>query len=91
MEISLTDFRLLVIRQGGLFIAYSRKLDLATTGKSEKQAMGNFADLAKIFTKQMIEEETERPGASSQMLIDLGWTNRAKRWTPPLKLGEKKQ
>ena len=90
MELSLRPFKIQLIKQGGLFIVYSHKLDISTTGKSEKQALGNFADLAKFFTKDMIAKEVDRPGASTQQLLEMGWTNRAKRWTPPLTAAAKK-
>ncbi|MBV9349418.1 MAG: hypothetical protein JO026_01575 [Patescibacteria group bacterium] len=81
MDLSLSKFRLQVIKQGRLFIAYSHKLDMATTGKSEDQAIENFADLAKIVEKDAPGSD----GSSNRSLTDLGWTNRAKRWFPPLR------
>jgi hypothetical protein len=77
-------FRLQLIKQGGHFIVYSHRFDIATTGKSEAQAMGNFTDLASIFTEDVIKTEAKYPGTYKQSLLDRGWTNRAKRWNPPV-------
>jgi hypothetical protein len=83
MELSLIDFKIQIIRQGGLCIAYSHALDIATTGKSEKQAVSTFNDLVHVFTHDIIRTEKERPGSLDFKLIELGWTKRAKRWSPP--------
>ncbi len=83
---ALVDFKVQVIKQGGLFIAYSHALDISTTGKSEKQAMDTFSSLVKIFVRETIRTEAERPGGVNQILRDLGWTQKAKRWSPPASL-----
>lgn len=79
MDYALTDLQIQVIRQGGLFIAYSHALDLSTTGKSEKQAIGRFEDVLHIFIREVIKNETEKKGIFNQALLNLGWTQKAKR------------
>ena len=83
MSSASTDFRIQIIKQGRLFIAYSHTLDLATTGKSEAQAVTRFEDLVQIFLRQVIKNESERVGALGPALVHLGWTKREKRWSPP--------
>ncbi|MBI1755258.1 hypothetical protein HYR65_03160 [Candidatus Azambacteria bacterium] len=79
MQYAIADLPVQIIKQGRLYIAYSHKLDISTTGKSEKQAVDNFGDLVHVFIKDMLKN-----GAPKQALVDLGWTQRAKRWQPPV-------
>ncbi len=76
----LADFKVQIIKQGGLCIAYSHTLDLSTTGKSEAQAMNNFGTIAALSTRGV----SKRAVNLDQALLDLGWTKRAKRWSPPV-------
>lgn len=79
MKFSLADLRLQVIKQGTIYIAYSHLLDISTTGKSEKQAIDRFGDLIHISMQEMIKK-----GLPDGMLSELGWTQRQKRWEPPV-------
>lgn len=67
-----------LIRQGGLFILYSHGLDMSTTGKTEAEARDRF---------QSIIDECTKAGVSKSgvcgVLMGLGWTQRAQRWSPP--------
>ena len=78
-----TDFKLQIIKQGNLVIVYSHVLDICTTGKSEEQARGNFDTLVSIFLKDA-EGDIDKAGLLHQSLTNRGWTNRAKRWVPPV-------
>lgn len=76
---SLVKFSIQMIKQGTLFIAYSHTLDISTTGKSEKQANDNFNDLLNILLKDLIKRRN-----IDAVLLENGWTQRAKRWSPPM-------
>jgi hypothetical protein len=56
MDYALAGLPVQIIRQGGLFIAYSHKLDIATTGKSEKQAVDRFGSLIEIFLVEVVKK-----------------------------------
>ena len=75
---SLVKFSIQMIKQGTSHIAYSHTLDIATTGKSEKQANDNFNDLVNILLKEVIKHRD-----FESVLTDHGWTHKAKRWSPP--------
>jgi len=67
-----------VTKQGKRFVAYTPALDIATSGKSEKDVRNKFVELANIF----FEEITEA-GTANDVLTELGWKRVEKRWTPP--------
>ena len=90
MDFSFADFKIQVVRQGSLYIAYSHVLDVSTTGKSKEQAMSNMSGLVHVFVREVIRIETERPGALHHKLLEQGWTKRLQRWTPPRATVEKK-
>jgi|SRR3989338_10640175 len=79
MASTINDLRIQVIKQGALYIAYSHLLDISTTGKSEKQAVDRFGTLVHIFIQEIIKK-----GMPDNALSELGWTQRAKRWEPPV-------
>jgi hypothetical protein len=76
--IDVSKGKMQLIRQGGLFILYSHGLDISTTGKTEQEARGRF---------QIIIDECTKAGVSKAgvcgVLMSLGWTQRAQRWSPP--------
>lgn len=82
MNKTIAGFPAQIIKQGRLFIAYSHKLDLSTTGKSEQEAIDHFATIVKIFEKPA----TKKHGLDNA-LTDLGWTRKQKRWAPPITAG----
>jgi hypothetical protein len=82
MPDTIAGFPVQIIKQGRLFIAYSHKLDLSTTGKSEKEATDHFGTIVKIFEK----DATKKNGLDNA-LTDLGWTRKQKRWAPPVTAG----
>lgn len=68
----------LITKQGKRFVAYTPALDIATSGKSEKDVKEKFVELANLF----LEEITE-VGTVDDVLSELGWKKIQKRWTPP--------
>ncbi len=68
-----------LLRQGGLYIAYSPFLDIATTGKSEDEARGRFQVVLEICRVDKVSTND-----ICNRLTELGWTQRHKRWTPPV-------
>lgn len=70
--------RFKILRQGGLYIAYSQSLDIATTGKSEADARTRFQAVLDICTRDGVPKD----GVCSR-LLELGWTQKSKRWAPP--------
>jgi|GEM_PF-1381938 len=80
MDYALAGLPVQIIKQGGLYIAYSHKLDISTTGKSEKQAVDRFGNLIEIFLTEIVKKN----GSFDNRLLELGWTQRQKRWYPPL-------
>lgn len=70
--------RVKILRQGGLFIAYSQYLDISTTGKTEADARSRFQSVIDICIRD--GEPKERV---CSRLLELGWVQRLKRWTPP--------
>ena len=82
VSFSLTWFEVQMLKQGGLHIAYSHKLDIATTGKSEAQAMDAFSRFARIFEK-VTNYHSKKFFLIDAQLLKLGWTKRNKRWAPP--------
>lgn len=76
--ISNASVRFIVTKQGKRFVAYAPALDIATSGKSEKEAKERFAELTDIFFEELCEAGTAR-----EVLLELGWTRQQKRWTPP--------
>ena len=82
MSTSLTWFKVQVIKQGGLYIAYSHTLDIATTGKSEAQALDIFTTIAEIFNRVASTKQKDF-GLLDAELIKLGWKQKNKRWFPP--------
>lgn len=83
VDFSSADFKIQIVRQGSLYIAYSHVLDISTTGKSKEQAVLNMSGLVQVFVREVVRIETERPGALHHKLIEQGWTKRLQRWTPP--------
>jgi hypothetical protein len=79
MDKAIAGYPVQIIKQGRLFIAYSHKLDVATTGKSEEEAVGKFETLVRVFVKG----STKQSGLD-HALTQLGWTRKGKRWTPPV-------
>lgn len=75
---TVTNTKVQVLRQGGLFIAYSHILDLSTTGKSETEALGRFQNVVEICTRAGIGK-----AEVCNKLTEMGWTQKQKRWTPP--------
>lgn len=71
-----SSFKLL--RQGGLYIAYSPSLDISTTGKSETEARDRFQSVLDICKKSNVPKS-----GVAHKLAELGWTQKSKRWAPP--------
>ena len=67
-----------ITKQNKRFVAYTPALDISTSGKSEKDAKEKFVELANIFLEEIHEAGTEK-----EVLTELGWRKREKKWTPP--------
>ena len=68
----------LVTKQGKRFVAYTPALDVATSGKSEKDARKKFEELINLFLEEIVEE-----GTVNEVLSELGWKKVQRKWTPP--------
>lgn len=80
----LSWFKVQVFKQGSLYVAYSYKLDIATTGKSEEEAVDVFSSLATVFN-EVSDEKEHNVHLMNPHLIKLGWKKQNKRWLPPTK------
>ena len=67
-----------VFKEGNKFVAYTSALDLSTSGKNYKQAMGRFNEVVEIFF-----EELDKKGTMEEVLLNLGWEKIKKHWSPP--------
>ncbi len=67
-----------ITKQGKRFVAYTPALDISTSGKSEKDVKQKFNELAHLF----FEEITEA-GTVQQVLTELGWKKKERKWNPP--------
>lgn len=67
-----------ITKQGKRYVAYSPVLDLSTSGKNEKEAKKNFAEIVGIFFDEIIEKETIH-----DVLTELGWQKKQNNFTPP--------
>ena len=67
-----------ITKQNKRFVAYTPALDIATSGRSEKDVKAKFIELANIFLEEIMEANT-----ANDVLSELGWTKVQKKWTPP--------
>ncbi len=67
-----------ISKQGRRFVAYAPALDIATSGKSDKEVKARFNELVGIFF-----EELHNAGTTDEVLSELGWKKVLKQWTPP--------
>ena len=58
----------LITKQNKRFVAYTPALDIATSGKTEKEARSRFVELANIFLEEII-----KVGTANYVLEELGW------------------
>ncbi len=72
------NLQVLITKQNKRFVAYTPALDIATSGKTEKEVKSRFAELANIFLQEIIEA-----GTAESVLEELGWKKVQKKWTPP--------
>ena len=69
-----------ILREGDRFVAYSPSLDLATSGKTFKNARERFAEATLLFF-----EELKKQGTTEEALKSLGWQKKQqKAWQPPI-------
>lgn len=66
------------LSEGDHIVAYTPVLDLATSGKSFKEAEQRFIEVVEIFFEELIEM-----GTLDEVLSELGWQKVKKQWTPP--------
>ena len=69
---------ILITKQNKRFVAYTPALDIATSGKSEKDVKTRFIELANVFLEEIFEAKT-----ADDVLSELGWKKVQERWTPP--------
>ena len=67
-----------ITKQNKRFVAYTPALDLATSGKTEKEVKSRFVEVANIFLEEIVEA-----GTAENVLEELGWKKIQKKWTPP--------
>ena len=67
-----------ITKQGKRFVAYTPALDLATSGKSEKDVKVKFQELVSLFF-----EEIATAGTMDDVLAELGWQKERRQWKPP--------
>jgi predicted RNase H-like HicB family nuclease len=68
----------IITKQNKRFMAYTPALDIATSGKTEKDVKQKFEELAALFL-----EEIRNAGTIADVLTELGWVKQQKRWNPP--------
>lgn len=73
------NLSVITIKEGKRFVAYSPALDLSTSGKTFEEARRHFAEAAALFF-----EELERKGTTTDVLEELGWSERKNQWEPPV-------
>lgn len=69
----------IILKEGDVFVAYTPALDISTVGKTFEQAEQRFDELVTIFF-----EELSEAGTTEEVLLDLGWTEKKKEFTPPV-------
>ena len=67
-----------ITKQGRRFVAYTPALDISTSGTSEKDAKKKFGELVSLFLEEILEA-----GTVDDVLSELGWRKREKKWMPP--------
>lgn len=67
-----------ITKQNKRFVAYTPALDIATSGKSQKEVKARFVELANLFFEEIIEA-----GTADDVLSELGWRKVQKKWNPP--------
>lgn len=69
-----------IIKEDGVFVAYTPALDLCTQGDIYQEAEQMLAEMIQIFFEECIER-----GTLSDVLTECGWTKapRKKAWVPP--------
>ena len=72
------NLSVVITKQNKRFVAYTPALDIATSGKSEKEVKERFVELANVFLEEIISAKTV-----NDVLSELGWTKVQKKWTPP--------
>ena len=67
-----------ITKQNKHFVAYTPALDLSTSGKTEKEVLIRFEEVAQIFLEEIIEK-----GTANSVLGELGWKKAQNKWSPP--------
>ncbi len=67
-----------IFQEGKTFVAYTPALDLATCGKTEKEARKRFREIVLIFLEDIVSR-----GNTEIVLTELGWKKEQGKWTPP--------
>ncbi|MDB5188978.1 MAG: hypothetical protein JWM92_576 [Candidatus Nomurabacteria bacterium] len=69
---------LTIFKEGKQFVAYTPALDIATAGKTEKDARRMFRELVSVFMEEIITT-----GTAEEVLTELGWKKEQEKWNPP--------
>ena len=67
-----------ILKQAGRYVVYSPALDFSTSGKTEKEAKKRFGEASFLLI-----EELDKAGTLSDVLLELGWHQAQKQWSPP--------
>ncbi len=72
------ELEVLIVKDGGQFVAYCPALELSGYGDTVKEAKYSFQASIDIFLK-----DTQEKGTLQKILIELGWTLNRDYYTPP--------
>jgi predicted RNase H-like HicB family nuclease len=63
------------------FIAFSPAIDLATSGKTLRDAKEKFAEAFDLYVEELVEQ-----GTLDRVLHELGWNKQNREWQPPVEI-----
>lgn len=72
---------LVFMKEKKTFIAYTPALDLATHGKTQKEAKKNFDEALCLYLEELVAH-----GTLDAALEEMGWEKNKKEWQPPVSL-----
>jgi len=67
-----------IFREGKTFIAYTPALDFSTSAYTYEEVKKRFTDGVCLFLEELAEK-----GTLDQVLSEMGWQRKEKRWYPP--------
>jgi predicted RNase H-like HicB family nuclease len=69
---------MVILKEGGTYIALYPSLDIATQGKTVKHAKHMFHELVTLFV-----EDNKKQGTLKEVLVEAGFTHRDETWAAP--------